>query len=185
MSAETNISKTSRADLFQSIGTILALVISIIAMIASIYQTNIMKTEQKAMVWPYLDFVQAYDKDGFALKLINKGTGPALVKSIQVNYKSYPMSNMDQLLDSLNPNRTFGYDILKNNSIGRYVFSPGEDLVMMGLPYNDETRVVLNNLKNVRIQLLYESVLGEQWLFDSKDDSINQKKFKAQIEFKN
>lgn len=185
MSEESKKSNISRADMFQSIGTVLALVISIIAMIASIYQTNIMKTEQKAMVWPYIDFFEMYDKDGFNLTLTNKGTGPALVKSIQVEYKNHIMSSMDELLDSLNPNRTFGYDILRNTSISGYVFSPGEEVVMMGLPYNDETRIVLSKLKDVRIRLMYESVLGEQWVFDSEDKTVSQKKFKAQIEFKN
>ena len=88
-------------------------------------------------------------------------------------------------MDSLNPKRTFGYDILRNSTIGNQVFMSGETRVIFGLPYNDETRVVLSNLNKVRIRLAYKSVLDEYWLYDSKDGSHVKTKFKAEQEFKN
>ena len=45
---------TSKTDRFQTIGTIMALVISVIAMITSVYEANILKSQQTSMVWPYL-----------------------------------------------------------------------------------------------------------------------------------
>ncbi len=175
----------SKTDRLQSTGTILALVISIIAMFTSIYEANIMKSQQKAMVWPHLHITDSYSADGFSIMIANKGTGPALIKSVQVDYKGIPMSTMDELLDSLNPNRTFGYNILRNNTLNKYVFTPGEERIIFGLPYNDETNIVRNNLKHIRIRILYESVLEEQWLLDSEDNSISKTNFAAEKEFKN
>ena len=168
----------SKTERFQTVGTILALMISIIAMVTSIYEANIMKSQQKSMVWPYLDVSDQYNKEGFGIQIMNKGTGPAIIKSVQIDYKDNAVSNIMELMDSLNPKRTFGYNIMTNNSINHQVFSAGETKIMFHLPYNDETKVVLENKKYVRMRIAYESVLGEEWVFDSNDGSHQKMKFK-------
>lgn len=176
---------SSRADRLQSIGTIMALVISIIAMVTSIYEAGIMKSQQKSMVWPYLSVSQQYNSEGFGIKITNKGTGPAIVTSVQLDYKGMPMENVDVLMDSLNPDRTFGYDILRNSTIGNHVFTSGEEMMLFGLPYNDETRVVVENIPKIRMRVGYKSVLDEYWYYDSEDDRHYKEEFKAITEFKN
>jgi len=178
------MSKESR-ERFQSIGTSLALIISVVAMFISIYEANILKSQQTSMVWPYLDFTQQYDAGGFGVEISNKGTGPAIVTSVQVDYNNTPIENINVLMDSLNPNRTFGYDILRNSTIGNQVFMSGEKRVVFGLPYNDETRIVLENFDKVRIRIGYKSVLDEYWFLDSKNGIHKKEKFQAKIEFKN
>ena len=175
----------SSTERFQSIGTALAIIISLAAMFISIYEASIMKSQQTSMVWPYLDLSQQYDNEGFAIEIANKGTGPAIITSVQVDYNGQPVVSIDVLLDSLNPNRTFGYDILRNSSLGNQVFMSGETSVVFGLPYNDETRIVQSNLGNIRIRIGYKSVLEEHWTFDSKDFSHTKEKFVAKQEFKN
>lgn len=178
------MSKVSR-ERFQSIGTSLALIISLVAMFISIYEANILKSQQTSMVWPYLDISQQYSSDGFAIEISNKGTGPAIVNSVQVDYNNTPVENMDILMDSLNPKRTFGYDILRNSTIGNQVYMSGERQIIFGLPYNDETRIVLSNLEKIRMRIGYKSVLDEFWYYDTKDGTHKKEKFKATIEFKN
>ncbi len=176
---------STRTDRFQSIGTLLALIISIIAMVTSIYEAGIMESQQKSMVWPYLSVSQQYNSEGFGLRVTNKGTGPAIVTSVQIDYKGIPMKNVDVLMDSLNPNRTFGYNIMRNSTIGNHVFTSGEEMMLFGLPYNDETRVVLENVPKVRIRVGYKSVLDEYWYYDSETDEHYKEEFKAKTEFKN
>ena len=175
----------SSTERFQSIGTALAIIISLAAMFISIYEANIMKSQQTSMVWPYLDMSQQYSNDGFAIEISNKGTGPAIITSVQVDYNGLPVESMEILMDSLNPNRTFGYDILRNSTIGNQVFMSGEKLVVFGLPYNEETRIVQNNLGKIRIRVGYKSVLEEHWFFDSEDGSHAKEIFEATKEFKN
>jgi hypothetical protein len=175
----------SSMERFQSIGTALAIVISLAAMFISLYEARIMESQQSAMVWPYLDISQQYNDEGFAVEVSNKGTGPAIITSVQVDYNGFPMESMDMLMDSLNPERTFGYDILINNTIGDQVFMSGEKRIVFGLPYNDETKIVQRNLGKIRVRIGYKSVLEEHWLFDSKDGAHVREKFKAKQEFKN
>ncbi len=170
---------------FQSLGTAIALIISVIATVTSIYEANIMKTQQKAMVWPYLDLSEQYNGDGFGIEISNKGTGPAIVTSVQVDFKNTPIANVDILMDSLNPNRTFGYDIMRNSTLINQVFMSGETKMVFGLPYNDETRVVLNNMKHVRMRVGYKSVLDDYWMFDTEEGIHVKQEFKATQEFKN
>ncbi len=176
---------SSRVDRLQSMGTIMALIISIIAMVTSIYEANIMKSQQKSMVWPYLSITQQYNSEGFGIRVTNKGTGPAIVTSVQFDYDGIPIENVDALMDSLNPERTFGYDIMRNSTIGNHVFTSGEEMMLFGLPYNDETRIVLKNISKVRMRVGYKSVLDEYWYYDSENDTHYKEKFKAKTEFKN
>lgn len=175
----------SLTERFQTIGTALAIIISLAAMFVSIYEASILKSQQTSMVWPYLDLSQQYDNNGFAIEISNKGTGPAIITSVQVDYNGLPVESIDVLMDSLNPNRTFGYDILRNSTLGNQVIMSGETRVVFGLPYNDETRVVQSNLGKVRIRIGYKSVLEEHWYFDSQEGSHVKEKFKATQEFKN
>jgi len=175
---------TSKTDRFQTIGTIMALVISVIAMITSIYEANIMKSQQKAMVWPYIKASEAYNSKGFAVKVFNNGTGPAIIKSVEVTYKDKPIKDVNQLLDSLKPDRTFGYDIVTNNDINNYVFKSGEEVILLGFSWNEETREAINNFQYVDVKIAYESVLGDKWLYDSNNDIYTEgKDFKARIEY--
>ncbi|MEM1001705.1 MAG: hypothetical protein AAGH46_03545 [Bacteroidota bacterium] len=173
------------AERFQSFGTILALVISIAAMFISVYEANILKSQQTSMVWPYLHMSQQYDNEGFGVLISNKGTGPAIVTSVQVDYNGLPIERMDILMDSLNPNRRFGYDILTNNTINNQVFMSGEQKLLFRLPYRDDTRIVLDNMYKVRMRVAYKSVLDEHWLYDSEEGTHTKTKFKATTEFKN
>ena len=175
----------SSTERYQSIGTALAIIISLFAMFISLYEANIMKSQQSAMVWPYLDLSQQFNNDGFAIEISNKGTGPAIITSVQVDYNGIPVENIDVLMDSLNPNRTFDYDILRNSTVGNQVFMSGEKRIIFGLQYNDETWVVQRNLGKIRIRIGYKSVLEEHWFFDSEDGSHAQEKFEAVQEFKN
>ncbi|MEM1339033.1 MAG: hypothetical protein AAGF96_14835 [Bacteroidota bacterium] len=177
--------ENTRADRLQSIGTIMALVISVIAMVTSIYEASIMKSQQKSMVWPYLSVTQHYNNEGFGIKVINKGTGPAIVTSVQVDYMGLPMENKDVLFDSMNPERTFGYEILRNTTIANYVFTSGEEILLFGLPYNEETQVLMKNISKVRMRIGYKSVLDEHWFYDTETDEHVKQEFKATTEFKN
>ena len=175
-----------RTDMLQSAGTLIALVISIIAMITSIYEANILKEQQRSMVWPYLGVGTNYSDKGFSASVYNNGTGPAIVKSVEVRVDSKPVENMLEMVNTLMPENNLGYDILRQNKVNQYVFRPGEEVELIGFSWNEETRK-LAELMNAKVQLVicYESVMGESWIYDSKDDSHKEGKFKASVDYKN
>ncbi len=69
---------------FQNIGTLLALLISVLALVVSIYEANLLKVQQTALVWPYLTVSPNYNAQRFSFIAENNGTGPAVIKSVEV-----------------------------------------------------------------------------------------------------
>ena len=175
-----------RTDMLQNAGTLVALVISIIAMFTSIYEANILEEQQKSMVWPYLGVGTSYSDKGFSAAVYNNGTGPAIVKSVEVRVGSQPVESMLELVRILMPESNLGYDILRQNRVNRYVFRPGEEVEMIGFAWNDETRELAKRInEKVTLVICYESVLGESWIYDSKNDSHREGTFKAEVDYQN
>lgn len=70
------------------ITSISAMLISVMTLIVLVYQTNIMRDEQRLSVFPYLSINRAQTgTPNFAIVLHNNGIGPAFVESVKVMYK--------------------------------------------------------------------------------------------------
>jgi len=180
------MSKAKRFS-FQNAGTLIALVISVIAMFTSIYEANIMKTQQKSMVWPYLSLGVSYSDTGFSIRVFNNGIGPALVKSVEVKVDGEPVETMLDMVNKLMPdNDSLGYNILRQQRIRNYVFKPGEEVEVIGFTWNQETRKLASLIdQKVHMRICYESVLGESWIYDVRSDTHEEGSFKAAVEYQN
>ncbi|MEM8765367.1 MAG: hypothetical protein AAGD88_16220 [Bacteroidota bacterium] len=177
---------SKRKDLLQNAGTLVALVISIIAMATSIYEANILKSQQKSMVWPYMSIGTSYSNNGFSATAFNNGTGPAIVKSMEVSVDGKPVETMLDLVKVLMPKSNLGYDILRQQKINHYVFRPGEELEIIGFAWTEETRELAKLIyQRVRIRIGYESVLGDSWIYDSKEDTHTEGEFEPEVDYKN
>lgn len=168
---------------FQTIGTLLALVISVVAMLTSIYEVNIMNSQQRAMVWPHLKVYQSYNSEGFRIIGSNYGTGPAIVKSVEVTIDGEPVKDINDMLDELYPGRTMGYDQIGVNDLNGSVFKPEEDRDLLFLPWNEETHAIVDQLYKVNLVVCYESVLGDSWHFNLQNGETVEGAFKARLEF--
>lgn len=178
--------KPIRKNFFQNAGTLIALVISIIAMITSIYEANILKAQQKSMVWPYMSMGTSYSNAGFSATAFNNGTGPAIVKAMEVSIDNQPVENLFELIQVLMPGSELGYDVLFQEKVNHHVFRPGEELEIIGFGWTDETRQLAKLItERVRIRMCYESVLGDSWVYDSKEDSHVEGDFTPKIDYKN
>jgi hypothetical protein len=178
--------KQEQKDLYQSMGTILALVISIIAMVTSIYEANILKAQQKSMVWPYLDVGIEYDSQGFSAKVYNNGSGPAIVHSLEIRIDNKPVKDIFDLVNTLLPDNSLGYDVLRQSKVNKYVFRPSQEVELLGFTWTPETRALVKEVES-RVQIIigYESVLGDQWIYDSKNEKHREGAFKASVEYDN
>ena len=90
------------------------------------------------------------------------------------------------LINVLKPDSELGYDILRQNKVNKHVFRPGEEVEIIGFPWNEETRKLAQLINdNVQIVICYESVLGDSWVYDSKDDVHREGSFRATVEYNN
>lgn len=178
-------SEHSNLNLLQNVGTIMALSISILALCVSVYEANIMRSQQKATVWPYLWLSQGYNSEGFSFNAGNNGIGPALIKSVEVRYKGELIKDMSELLDKIKPDHKLGYNQLRMSSFNQTVMKAGEERQIFFMPWNEETREMVKSMQYVSIKVQYCSVLEDCWVFDLTNNTRKEEEFKAEKEFEN
>jgi len=181
------MSENSKEQLskFQTIGTALALFISIMALGVSAYEANLMRSQQSAMVWPYLKISGSYSEGGFSFVANNNGTGPAIIKSLEVRYKNEAMHNYNELLDTIKPDRKIGYESIRMSKLNNTVVKAGEERELFNMDWNEESRIISKSMRYVTVKICYCSVLGDCWVYNSDEDELTEGTFKSEIEFEN
>ena len=154
---------------FQNIGTSLALVISVSALIVSIIETNILKEQQKVTVWPYLNIGATYNSDGVFLMLKNNGVGPAIIKSVEVAHQGQKVKDWEALLQIFSPNNTISYDDIRVNEFNNTVVKAGDEIRVFGVYWNEETRPLAMKFSNIDFKICYCSVAGDCWELKNKE----------------
>ncbi len=84
---------------YQMITAAAAALISVCALALSFSELSLLGSEQRAQVWPYIDIAISYGQDGFGVTLANKGTGPALIKSVAVKNEAQTVLSWQSLID--------------------------------------------------------------------------------------
>lgn len=168
---------------FQYFGTIAAMVISSLALMVSVYEASILKSQQEAMVWPYVKIDVSYSAEGFTIAAYNNGIGPALINSMEVSYNGEAVKDYLALLDLLKPDRNFGYNIIQVGQLNDTVLKAGERRLLLFVPFTPETEGIHQQLQYVNCQLQYSSVLGKNWKYDFQEAKVTEGKFIASLEF--
>ena len=148
-----------------SIATIGAVILSIVAISISVLEVSTMRTHQRASVWPYLEISQAYNQDGFRMTLENKGVGPALIKRFEMTLDGKPAPDLDKMIiDVVGEENAFSYDLYGSNNPSNGVISAGESVRLFGVPWEDRTRLFTQRANNrVNIIACYCSIHDQCW----------------------
>ena len=164
---------------------ILALVVSFISLGIGLYETRIMREEkelmqsqQKASVWPFVKKIISYQLDeekfSVSLSIENKGVGPALLKEIQIQDKyskdSIPLVYQDvydiivrDIPDSMLA--TAGVSINFNLD---EVISPGEKRQILAFesPRFKNDDAIIYKAVRFNFSFCYSSIYGDSWMID-------------------
>ena len=165
-----------------------ALFISVISLIALLYQSYLAREEnrliqmqQSANVIPYLQFESIYNVRSFSIHMVNKGVGPAFVKRVSFAVNDSIFDNSTKALLYITKERiNRGDSIAYNGSITikeNTVVQPGENISVFEISaINNENfsgvksfKNYLNNSPPVFI-LLYEDIYGYQWELSNKEN---------------
>jgi len=174
--------------------TIALAIISLCALVVSIYQTNVLSGQQEVMdeqqkimqqnaraqLWPSLrvNYTLSYENntlEGFDFIISNDGTGPAIIENVEVGYDGkYAPSwnelwNVANLPDSIS--RTTSIDQLSNR-----VLQPGEKYIFLSLSGNHDLMNFVNKdfhkKSGIEMQICYKSVFKEHWSLKGKFPDI-------------
>ncbi|MEL6537271.1 MAG: hypothetical protein AAFQ98_17750 [Bacteroidota bacterium] len=164
-------------------GTSIALVVSFAALFTTIYEANILKSQQEAMVWPYFEVHEQYSSEGFGFLAKNSGTGPAIITSVEVTHDGKPLDSFMDLLDELSPDSAINYYNFTYRALNNTVFRAGEDRVVFFMEWTPFTRSLLEEAGEIALKVEYRSVLDDYWVFDGKAETNQSGRYSSVKEF--
>lgn len=156
----------------EKIVALTAIVISICALVVSFYEVRIMRTQQKASVWPYVIMEDQYSGKGFAVEASNKGLGPSKIESVRVWVKGKQVNELDDIfVELVGPDHGITYNDFTVNNINKSVLEPGYSKPLFRLNWTDATREIQKNLYLINIEVIYSSILGDCWKLSLRENN--------------
>lgn len=154
-----------------------ALVLSLCGLFISIYETSLVREEQRASVWPHVEMGVSFTDRRIRFHVRNTGVGPARIRTAAVSYRGETLGGWGDLLRSVSEGpvelsgRTFNLlngRVLPPNSPREAIFEIDVDDVESpeGL-IGTLRQVTLDG--SVDVTACYCSVYGECWRSSLRD----------------
>ncbi|WP_281540649.1 hypothetical protein [Maribacter aestuarii] len=145
-----------------------ALFVSICALIVSVQEIRIMRTQQRASMYSFLTIKRIYNSEGFGYVLKNSGNGLAQINTYQVSYDGNHFQNWQDLVNSFMPEgEQVNYNSMRSNSISEQMITDGESVDLFFIAWNNLTQNLLPELESIDIEICYSSLLGESWVINN------------------
>jgi len=93
---------------------VIAALVGLLALCVSGYTAWLQQQQVRAQVWPYIETGISTSKHD--LTLVNKGVGPALIRSVQIYVDGKPQRNWDAVYAALGLNTTAGRRIPRSTA---------------------------------------------------------------------
>lgn len=139
-----------------------AIVISTAALLVSVLQVNAQQADTRAAVWPYLEVSRSYNAQGYAIRVNNRGVGPARVESFELYYDGAPMESLDALIQRVLGDDAFSYELYRSSPVLGRVMSPREEATFFEVPWDDRVRRLTKEFEeNLSIVTCYCSIYDE------------------------
>lgn len=148
-----------------------AVFISTCALILSIQEVRIMRTQQKASMYPYLTIGWSYTGEGFGVQLKNSGNGLAKINSYKVFNDSIFFREWLDVIKHYYPEaKGIDYSLFSSDgNLRDQMISPGETKTLFFLKWTDETRELERRVgQKLNISICYTSLLDESWIILDK-----------------
>ena len=144
-----------------------AVFLSASALIVSIIQTTILRDQQYATVWPYIQATAMNASGTYSYGIENKGVGPAIIKDLKYTYNGVNYDNTRKMYTALfGENYTgAGFTVTDKN----YVIKSGEGLEMFSVNRPDSliSDIIYRwEREAVNLKIIYSDVYGNCWQLD-------------------
>ncbi len=146
---------------WDALAAVVAALIGFLALLVSGYTAYVQRQQVRAQVWPYL-LTANYDTES-SVKLLNKGVGPAIVRSMRVWADGKPQSSWRAVAGALGVEKTAA---LRTSTISDNVVSGGEVVPMLVFSDNEVYRHFrTESARRVDLEICYCSTLGDCWIY--------------------
>jgi hypothetical protein len=149
---------------WDALAALIAASIGILALLVSGYTAYVQRQQVRAQVWPYL-LVGNYDPEQ-TIGVLNKGVGPAIIRSIQVWVDGKPRRDWKHVLGALGL-PTGGVTI---STISGNVISAGERVAALRIADEAAYRALRGALgSRANMEICFCSTLDECWLYSDRE----------------
>ena len=154
----------TRTDGRWDAAAILAALIGLLALVVSGYTAYIQRQQVRAQVWPWI--VAGNNDLEHSIEVLNKGAGPAIVRSAQVFVDGKPQRSWDAVLDALGIPKPHPF---QQSTINPNVLTPGEHVTAIKVPDEDLwKRFRAEATHRVWMNICFCSSLGDCWLYSDQ-----------------
>ena len=146
--------------------SIIAVVLSVAALLTSIIEVNFVRQELRSEAWPYIAIYPGYNAEGFSISMENKGVGPARIRNLSIYLNGELVTDLDQaIIDTVGKENAFSYDLYRANNPAPGVMSSGEVTNLFAVPWEPRTRLLTEKWSNnIDIKSCYCSIYDDCWM---------------------
>ncbi|WP_462170663.1 hypothetical protein [Pseudoalteromonas xiamenensis] len=138
-----------------------ALFVGIVTTAVSVYSAYTDRAFAKASVWPKIEIYRSFNKSQFSYGVINKGTGPALIKYAKVNFDGKFLKAWHEVPTYKNIVQSH----LSNSTL------PALQTINPLIYEGSSIDTFLSLDEKVAIELCYCSIYGDCWLVDRSNET--------------
>ena len=151
------------------LGAVIAALIGLLALCVSGYTAYLQRQQVRAQVWPYLEPGVSGSKR--EVILVNKGVGPALVRSEQIYVDGKAQKNWGTVFKALD----LKFDMPPPYStVNGVVISAGDHIDQLVFQNVEDFNAFTKQVKRVELRLCYCSTLNECWMHDDREKEFSR-----------
>jgi hypothetical protein len=148
---------------WDGVAALIAALIGVLALFVSGYTAYVQRQQVRAQVWPYL-LAANYDPE-FSIKVLNKGVGPAIVRSMQVWVDGQPQRDWKHVMAVLG----LPASSLRTSTVNDNVVSANETVAMLVFPDQASYRGFRDVVHSrFGMEICYCSTLEECWMYSDR-----------------
>ncbi|MBX2878106.1 MAG: hypothetical protein KTR30_38660 [Saprospiraceae bacterium] len=161
-----------------------ALFVSACALYISVQEVRIMRSQQKAAMFPYLTVGKSYNADGFGLRIENTGNGLAKVHSYQVFNDTVFFKDWFDVIKTYAPEaKNINWNIMSSDGYLRnQMVTPLEEKTLIFVRWTPESRILERRLADLKVRVCYSSLLDEYWFLDGAEPKLMEQPCKFEVE---
>ncbi len=158
-----------------SLISLLAIGLSICALLVSVFEVSAIRDETRFQVWPFISVGTNYSSEGFRIVIENKGVGPAKIRQVAYFFDGEPVQApstgemFNQLVAAtLGEEEKFDYGLYRMSDPEGGVMSADESTDLFAVPWDESTgrirRLASSWQQRLFVSVCYCSVYEECWL---------------------
>lgn len=181
----------------QNVTAIGVTLISLCALVVSIFQTQIMQEERqlirehaKASVWPQLSLSLSKSHSPLdrsitqlSLSLTNDGVGPAIITDVRMKYGEEVVPHWWAMFRLYDMPDTVSLGVT-NSTVNQRIVRPGQEIVILSLDRNlPLAQYFYQNIDSLTIEIIYKSIYGDKWKLVSAPEKDETFEIKSEASF--